>query len=339
MPGDGQIYLYSGQKLNTGEWQKEVMRQRLLSQKNSSFTHGQEFGSLTVSLVNEEKAQQETAAKSKAAWKTKEGFVYPPQKTLEVDLVHPKRLPSTRVDDLAEPWIEPNELAAFERAQRQADSILPGKIPYRGEYKEPNPLKTTRDLFGYIDKDGSQKLLEFQASVHPTGDVLEAQQKEDRDREAKEFYSNLVVDSTRFKTHNSFDEYAKLNRVGSLLRSEPLKAPIQHIALGASLKKGQFTQPFAPMPIGIDMHLPFTESLGDAALLRSKEPSKFVGPINDRTGLPKDFLNPAPMDIVKGTTKAVYKPFFEASQRPTASVGVKPDVSRLKNGINTDRKV
>jgi hypothetical protein len=339
LPGDGQVYVYSGQKLNTSEWQKEVMRQRLLSQKNSTFTHGPEFGSLTVSLINQEKDLMESAARSKAAWKTKEGFVYPPQKTLEGDLVHPKHPPVSRVDDLKESWIEPNEIAALERAQRQADSIQPGRIPYRGEYKEPNPLKTTRDLFGYIDKDGSQKLLEFQASVHPTGDVLEAQQKEDRDREAQEFQSNLVVESTRFKTHNSFDGYSKLNRVGSLLRSEPVKAPIQHIALGASMKKGQFTQPFAPMPIGMDAHHPFTESLRDAALLRAREPSKFVGPINDRTGMPRDFAHPAPKDVVKGTTKAVYTPHFEASQRPTAHVGVKPEVARLKYGINTDRKV
>lgn len=339
LPGDGQVYAYSGQKLNTSEWQKEVMRQRLFAQKNSTFTHGPEFGSLTVSLVNQEKEMLESSARSKAAWKTKEGFVYPAQKTLEGDLVHPKHPPSSRVDDLGQPWIEPNEIAALERAQRQADSIQPGRIPYRGEYKEPNPLKTTRDMFGYIDKDGSQKLLEFQTSVHPTGDVLDAQQKEDRERDAKNFQSHLVVDSTRFKTHNSFDGNSKLNRVGSLLRSEPVKAPIQHIALGASMKKGQFTQPFSPMPIGMDAELPFTESLRDAALLRAREPSKFVGPINDKTGFPLDFANPAPKDVVKGTIRAIYTPHFEASQRPTAHVGVKPSILRLQNGINTDRKV
>jgi hypothetical protein len=55
--------------------------------------------------------------------------------------------------------------------------------------------------------------------------------------------------------------------------------------------------------------------------------------------MPRDFAHPAPKDVVKGTTKAVYTPHFEASQRPTAHVGVKPEVARLKYGINTDRKV
>ena len=101
-PPGGQVFIYSGQKLNWSEWQKEQMRQRLGKDKKSTYTYSQEFNSLTMSLVNEVKhgfldsfslgtdafpfgvalatqaeMEQLEQKASRRKWTTKRGFVYP----------------------------------------------------------------------------------------------------------------------------------------------------------------------------------------------------------------------------------------------------------------------
>jgi hypothetical protein len=197
-------------------------------------------------------------------------------------------------------------------------------------------------------------MLEFLASVHPTGDVLDAQRLEDRERERAEFARNVVVEDTRFLGFESHDGLAKVNRVHSLLRNEPKKATLKMLSTGkplsftnvapahgkapepASVARGAPTAPFANNPLSMDATLPFVPPPRDKILEREAVPSKFVG-IDRATGRSTDFatsLSPP----VKGLDKARYVPEIEASSRPTGIVGTRPVVKRIALGINTDSK-
>jgi hypothetical protein len=332
------VYLYSGQRLNTGDWQQTLLLRRLAKDKAATFTRGPEYNSLTVSLVDAEEEARKALAATRGAWKTKEGFVYPPKTTWAEDVVHPQRPPQSRVDALAQKWVDPNELMAVDRARRQAAEALPGHEPFRGDYVEPAPLKQQRGQFGYVGADGSQQMLEFLQSVHPTGVVLEAQQREDRVRAAAAFREGLVVDETRFRHFESHDGMAKVNRVHSLLRDAPQTKSLQMTSSGKALVKGQTAmQPYVNNPVSMDTALPFTAPLRDKALLRELDASRFVG-VDKGTGRTTDFKGIAARDVVHGTAKALYKPAIEAGVRPTAVVGERPQVPRVVQGINTDGK-
>ena len=321
------MYLYSGQKLNTGEWQQDLMLQRLARDKAATFTRAPEFMSQTISLVNAERKAHEEAAAARAAWKTSEGFVYPAHKARADDVRHPRRPPQSVVDALAKPWVDPNELMAEERARRQAAEALPLAVPFRGDYVEPAPLKTQRGQFGYVGTDGSQRMLEFLASVHPTGDVLDAQRLEDRDRERAEFARKLVVDSTTFARFESHDGLAKVNRVHSLLRDEPRTFTLR-AATGALA--------YSNAPVSMDATLPFVPPPRDKILERQAAPARFVG-LDLATGRSVDFKTSLPTPI-HGTAKARYVHEVEAAMRPTGTVGTRPVVRRVAEGINTDSK-
>ena len=354
LPGNGEVYLYSGQKLNTGDWQQDLMLQRLARDRAATFTRATEFMSQTISLVNAERKALEDAAATRAAWKTAEGFVYPAHKSRAEDVRHPRRPPQSVVDALAKPWVEPNELMAEERARRQAAEALPMAVPFRGDYVEPAPLKTQRGQFGYLDpRDNSQRMLEFLASVHPTGDVLDAQRLEDREVERAEFARKVVVEDTRFLGFESHDGLAKVNRVHSLLRDEPKKATLRMLSTGrplsftnvapahgkgapATAALGVQTAPYSNNPLSMDATLPFVPPPRDKILERQAVPSKFVG-VDRATGRSTDFATSLSAPI-SGLPKARYVPEIEASSRPTGIVGTRPVVKRIALGINTDSK-
>ena len=227
-------------------------------------------------------------------------------------------------------------------------------VPFRGDYVEPAPLKTQRGQFGYLDpRDNSQRMLEFLASVHPTGDVLDAQRLEDREVERAEFARKVVVEDTRFLGFESHDGLAKVNRVHSLLRDEPKKATLRMLSTGrplsftnvapahgkgapATAALGVQTAPYSNNPLSMDATLPFVPPPRDKILERQAVPSKFVG-VDRATGRSTDFATSLSAPI-SGLPKARYVPEIEASSRPTGIVGTRPVVKRIALGINTDSK-
>ena len=70
----GQIYIYSGQKLQYTEFQKEKMRKRLSKIKNATFSYSQEFQSLTLCLVNEDDIVKNAKLDSIKKYTTSSGF-------------------------------------------------------------------------------------------------------------------------------------------------------------------------------------------------------------------------------------------------------------------------
>ncbi len=337
-PPGGAVYPYSGQALNTGEWQRDLQRRRLAADHAATFTRGPEYGSLTVSLVDEKEEALRAAAASKAAWKTPRGFVYPGVRTKEEEWDNPHRPSASRNRELAEAWVDPEYTRAIAGAVAKAAETVPGKAVFRSN-PQPQPLEPQRGYFGYTDpKDGTQRAQEFFATVHLTGVGLEVERKADEDRRKAEWDSKVVTGTTIWRGFDSHDGMAAVNRQHSLLRDPPKKYALKQLER-VSLPSGKVVPLVNPPPSMDALLSPYVPPLNPVTSitksLGGKGSESFLGRTGD--GKPLDFRHVGPHDIVSGTAKSVHKPFLTAAQSPSAPVGGRPFVPSLVRGINTDR--
>ena len=72
--------MYSGQRRQYLEWQKEAMRKKLCRTKNTTFTYSADYQSLSMCMVNEEEIDVQEKMEAKSRWTTQSGFVYPAPK-------------------------------------------------------------------------------------------------------------------------------------------------------------------------------------------------------------------------------------------------------------------
>lgn len=348
-PPGGQVYLYSGQKLNTGEWQKDQMRARLAADKKSTYSYGREYGSLTVSLVDVDGERQAARAREMAARMTASGFVYPSHKSRAEDAVHPHKPSQQRIDDLQGAWADPNDMAARERAISKAAETLVGDRPVFASNPEADPLRgvgATDGCFGYTDPRDHRTQLgnQYFKTVHLCGDGLETEVAEARRREYEEWRGKIVTGTTKFLSFSSHDGLAKVNRIHGMLRNEPRKAALRHLRdgdprHGSALPSGK-PVPYANAPVSIDIapglhYEPPTHP--EAGITKSVSASHKLGwTATTSDGRPLDFKRVGPRDVVTGTAKHVYKPSIEAALRPNGPIGGRPVLPTIERGINTD---
>ena len=327
VPPGGTVYMYSGQKLNTSEWQKDLMRQRLAKDKQATYTYGKEYGSLTVSLVDQAAEERQALDASKKAWKTVSGFIYPPHRTRDEDMVHPSRPPSPRIDELKEPWVDPGDVVAEELARRKASARLVADRPLFKDKPCPQPLESTRGCFGPK---------EIFKTVHATGDSLDAELEAARTAQLEEWKRKIVTGTTKFLGFTSHDGMAKVNRLHSMLRTEePKKKILKDIKDGVKLPSGKRV-PLTNPPPNMDTIHPYVPPIDPyTAITKHESSSTFLG--RTSTGLPLNFLPIGPHDTVTGTSKVTHKPFITAALSPNAPVGGRPYIPTLVHGINTDK--
>ena len=106
---DGPTFVYSGQALQYTEQKKREMAARLSKDTKATFTYSADFQSLAVMMVDEDKMRRDAQLASMAQWTTKGGFVYPPARTTEELIRHPKQLSEARREYLRAEWVE-NEM-------------------------------------------------------------------------------------------------------------------------------------------------------------------------------------------------------------------------------------
>merc|ERR1719453_1431818 len=99
-------YVYSGQKLQYTEARKRQMRETLAKDKGATYTYSNDFQSLAVEMVDEDKVRRDEAAESQARWKTQRGFIYPAPRPASEFNKHPKAPSGPRREELAQPWVE-----------------------------------------------------------------------------------------------------------------------------------------------------------------------------------------------------------------------------------------
>jgi hypothetical protein len=102
--GEEVIYTYSGQALQYTEAKKKEMREKLVKDKNATYTYSNDFQSLAVEMVDEVKVARDEAAESKGRWKTGKGFVYPAPRPASEFNKHPMQPSKTRCVVVLRVW-------------------------------------------------------------------------------------------------------------------------------------------------------------------------------------------------------------------------------------------
>jgi hypothetical protein len=309
LPG-GQVFPYSGQKLNTGAWAAELQRQRLAKDKTAAFarTLSMEAGSLSLGIST---APPEALASwppdkdgpaSRAQWKTAAGWTTGDHATVLQDVargVDPKRPSELRSAVLNAAWEDPGDLPAVNIAKERAHAAGPGR-PAMLVHPTPAPLsRSQRGLFGYVAPDtGRLDWLSLEASVHLAADGPTETKARNAALKAKaEWTARVIVDTTVARPYHSGDGAGRVFRYGSLL------------AGGESLPPSALAEPFKGPPDGLSSTL--RAAGGDG-------PRSFNGRV------------PKPASL--------FRPAVAASYRPDHDPGKVPSLHTMRHGINTDTK-
>jgi hypothetical protein len=239
----GQIFIYSGQKLQYTEFQKEKMRKRLSSIKNATFSYSQEFQSLTLCLVNEDDIIKNAKLDSIKKYTTPSGFVYPAPKDPSEYSKHPRQVSKQRQDELKEPWIENQSTGA----PPSRSFVLPvGKTDF-----DTVPVIASKPFGGY-NADGTKAPdHEFYKSVHLGGDGVEAEMVEAKKRAKQEWLDAVMVENIHFNTHygEKGSKPSQLGKLDSILDGKAKKLGIK-VVHNATLPSGKRI-PFKPPPATI----------------------------------------------------------------------------------------
>ncbi len=240
----GQIYIYSGQKLQYTEFQKEKMRKRLSKIKNATFSYSQEFQSLTLCLVNEDDIVKNAKLDSIKKYTTSSGFVYPAPKDPSEYSKHPRQVSEQRQDELKEPWIENQSTGA----PPSRSFVLPvGKTDF-----DTVPVIASKPFGGY-NADGTKAPdHEFYKSVHLGGDGVEAEMVEAKKRAKQEWLDAVMVDNIHFNTHYGEKgiKPSQLGKLDGILDGGKAKKLGLKIVHNATLPSGKRI-PFKPPPATI----------------------------------------------------------------------------------------
>ncbi|XP_053508523.1 uncharacterized protein cfap92 isoform X2 [Ictalurus furcatus] len=104
---DGQsAHNYSIQTVNCTRLAEELLRKEMAKEPTRRFTYSQHYHSFTVAPVDVEAERKASEARSRAAWRTCDGFISPNFKDSMESNQHPKHLDEARVEELKKPWKE-----------------------------------------------------------------------------------------------------------------------------------------------------------------------------------------------------------------------------------------
>jgi hypothetical protein len=94
----GEVYVYSGQKFQYTEMQKELLRQKLSDDHKNHYTYGKDYLSLSMAMVNEEQLAHTAKIETQSKFLDARGFVYPAVRAGKECNEHPKKLPEATVE-------------------------------------------------------------------------------------------------------------------------------------------------------------------------------------------------------------------------------------------------
>lgn len=264
----GEVFMYSSQKLNTTELQKEAMRKRLAADKHATFSYSQEYMSQTLCMVNESEIELDAKKAIQAKFKTPKGFMYPAPKSKE-DFARsrvPLDVSESRKADLAAPFEE--DPGNSVRGQRGGHDSAP--------VDKPSMVVSAKlgAEFGYVDAKGIPNP-DFFKSIHLGGEAMAREMQELAQKEKEQWEKKVVVDSTRFNPHHGVrHRESQTQKVGSLLDG-PVKSKSLRIIHNARLPSGKQTAPPVAAPVnalmseeygsGLDISKTFRVSLVELA--------------------------------------------------------------------------
>jgi len=233
-----EVFRYSGQALNFAEKQQEAMRRRLAGHKHVTYTYSRELQSLTFPLINMDDIAPKEAEYRRSKFTTPQGFVYPaPRNAVESRRLRVE-LSDGRIEELREPWANPEVLAKQTRLQERGHGL-----------PEFDCIPThEHDEFGGFNSDGTKNPYFFQ-SVHIGGDCVQAEAEERKTKELQEWRQKLVVDTLHFKVSPGLKKPNQVDRFSDILKGQAKKRGIK-LVRNSKLPSGKAV-PLRRLPVSM----------------------------------------------------------------------------------------
>lgn len=182
-PEGQEVYLYSGQRLNFYEQQKEELRKTISKDKKNFYTYAADHLSLAFPVVNENEIEYNEKMMSMSKWKTPEGFQNVTRKSKAEYTVHPKKPSEDVMDDLKEPFYLQKERKDKALKSLQRDLIAD---PNKSEFN-----LNIKPVYTFGNKETFN-------TVFLGGDDVIKEMEEAKKAELDEWKSKIVVDNTHF---------------------------------------------------------------------------------------------------------------------------------------------
>ncbi|KAI4875080.1 hypothetical protein NFI96_033378, partial [Prochilodus magdalenae] len=202
---------YSIQKLNCTGLAHELLRKEMAKVPGRRFSYNQDYHSFTVDPVDVEAEQKALTAKSHAAWRTYDGFIYPGFKSSIESNRHPKQPDEARVEELRKPWRE-NIL----HRNKLSPTLSRSRWPWSQHHKDfelyVKPLAVSSHL----------------VSIHLAGESLRQEQLQAAQAQYSKWLMKILPDKDsarsgrvpEFKCHTG---RSGLDKLQDLLKDRPMK--------------------------------------------------------------------------------------------------------------------
>jgi len=271
---EGPAYVYSGQRLNQQDTQKEMLRAalaKLQREQNIQMTYNKEF--LWADSVGDReprKPRREQIAGLKpdahlAPWDVKQPIVHNKDGTLsQFRILQPS---DYRSEELKQPWDE-EELLRSQRPIQPPQAPPPGAMRHKTRW-DPNPCPND-----FLDEDIHERMRSVFSGQ--TEEQIAAEIRERVDGAIDTWKSKLVVDDPvlRVDLRSESNHAAQNDKLTSVLKNPPAKKALK------SLYRGKTPLKLAAEPSAFTLSAPYEEAdtRGLALTWRSSSGWKSSGP-------------------------------------------------------------
>ena len=212
-PEGVEVYLYSGQKLNYFEQQKEEIRKYVANDKAHFYTYSPEHLSLAFPIINENEIAIKEKMLNQSKWKTPDGFHNVVKKPKEEYNAHPKKPPQSVLDDLKDPF--------YLQKQKKNEAL---KALQREEKTDPNNDQfnlNIKPVYTFSNK-------EYFNTVFLGGDDVIKEMEEAKKAEHEVWKSKLIVENSHFKVNTRPErKMQQYDKIRGLLEDPPNKIGIR----------------------------------------------------------------------------------------------------------------
>ncbi|KOO26167.1 flagellar associated protein [Chrysochromulina tobinii] len=250
---EGPAYIYSGQRLNQQEQQKELLRQALIKlhkEKNIQMTYNKEF--LWADSVGDReppKPKREQIPNMKpdahlAPWDIKQPIIHNKDGTTSsFRILQPS---DYRSEELKEPWDE-EELLRSQRPIQPPGPLPPGAMHHSRRW-DPNPCPND-----FLDEDIHERMRSVFSGM--TEEQIAAEKLAAVDGAVKTWRDKLVVDDPVLRINLRSSDYAsQVDKLSSVLDDRPVKKALK------SLYKGKTPLKLAAEPSAFTLSVPYEEA-------------------------------------------------------------------------------
>ncbi|XP_030063806.1 uncharacterized protein CFAP92 [Microcaecilia unicolor] len=218
VPADGKpVHNYGFQTLNSSHLAMKLLRQKMAKEPRRRFAYN-DYLSGTLDPVDLETELKACAAKSRSAWLTPQGFLYPGVKSSIESNQHPRKPHEARILDLTKKWKE---------------NILHGNI-FKPMLNRGSWGWNQRHMdFDLYSKPPDIISVETSYSSHCTDDHLEDKCQKAEEREYMKWLDKIVVDDPRMTfyrcsiqgelTIKGAKASSQQKKLGGLLKDVPVK--------------------------------------------------------------------------------------------------------------------